>query len=100
MKELTYNVTCSLRDGAVAAHLDMKVKIKRLDSDTTMEQARLYLKKLIILVNKAKAPMLFYAVDWGKFPTTDFWHVIYKLKQDDRCPYITLRMASKREGFM
>ena len=43
--------------------------------------------------------MLFYAVDFGKYPKTNFWHMIYKLKEDEKCPYVTLRIISKRSEF-
>lgn len=43
--------------------------------------------------------MLFYAVDIAKYPKTNFWHVIYKLKKDEKCPYVTLRIVAKRADF-
>jgi hypothetical protein len=99
MKELTFNITCcpmvDLRD----PHTNMKIKIKRSDNDTSIEDARQYLKRLIILVNRSKVPMLYYANDYHKFPKTNFWHVLYKLKQDERCPFVTLRIISKKGEF-
>lgn len=43
--------------------------------------------------------MLYYANDYNKFPKTNFWHVLYKVKQDDRCPFVTLRVISKKGEF-
>jgi hypothetical protein len=94
MKELTFNIECS-----PSIHLkndDMKIKIKKSDHDKKIEDARQYIKKLIILVNKNHLPMIFFAVDFGKFPKTNFWHLIYKLKHDEKCPYVTLRIISKK----
>ena len=77
----------------------MKIKIKRSDHDDSIEDARPYIKKFMILVNKQKVPMLFLAVDFNKYPKTNFWHVIYKLKQDEKCPFVTLRIISKKAEF-
>lgn len=94
MKELTYNVTCNTPIDVKEPQLNMKIKIKRGDMDWRIEDARSYMKKLIILVNKARVPMLFYAADYSKYPKTNFWHVIYKLKHDEKCPYVSLRIIS------
>lgn len=99
MKELTYNVTCNTPIDVKEPQLNMKIKIKRGDMDWRIEDARSYMKKLIILVNKARVPMLFYAADYSKYPKTNFWHVIYKLKHDEKCPYVSLRIISQRADF-
>lgn len=78
---------------------NMRIKIKRADQDNAVEDARPYIKKIIILVNKQRLPMLFYAIDINKFPKSNFWHVIYKLKRDEYCPYVTLRIFGKRAEF-
>jgi hypothetical protein len=80
MKELTFNITCTPMVELREPHENMKIKIKRSDHDTAIEDARQYMKKLIILVNRVKQPMLYYANDLNKFPKSNFWHVIYKLK--------------------
>ncbi len=43
--------------------------------------------------------MVYYANDLNKFPKSNFWHVIYKLKQDERCPFVALRIVSKKAEF-
>lgn len=80
MKELTYNITCSPMVDLREPHTNMKIKIKRSDNDSMIEDARQYMKKLIILVNRNKQPMLYYANDLNKYPKSNFWHVLYKLK--------------------
>lgn len=99
MKELTYNITCSPMVDLREPHTNMKIKIKRGDNDSMIEDARQYMKKLIILVNRSKQPMLYYANDLNKYPKSNFWHVLYKLKQDERCPFVTLRIISKKGEF-
>ena len=99
MKELTFNVTCNTAYEMRDYHHNMKIKIKRNDNDTSIQDARQYMKKLIILVNRAQVPMLFCAVDYNKLPKTGCWHVIYKLNKDEKCPFVTLRLYSKKADF-
>jgi hypothetical protein len=53
MKELTYNVTCNPAYEIKDYHHNMKIKIKRGDNDTTIEDCRQYMKRLILLVNRS-----------------------------------------------
>jgi hypothetical protein len=39
------------------------------------------------------------AVDMNKYPRSDFWHVLYKLNRDEKCPYVTLRIMSQSADF-
>lgn len=39
-------------------------------------------------------PTLFMAVDLGKFPKGEIWHILYKLKKDKDCPFIALRIMT------
>ena len=57
------------------------------------------MKRFIILANKQRVPMLFCAVDMGKYPKTNFWHVLYQLKADEKCPFVTLRITAKKTDF-
>lgn len=77
----------------------MFIKIKRNDNDFDLIAARSSIKKLIVLCNKNHYPTLFMAVDMNKYPKSDFWHVLYKLNKDDKCPYITLRIMSQSADF-
>ena len=77
----------------------MKIKIKRSDTDSKVEDFRPYVKRLIILVNKLRLPMLFYALDYNKMPKANFWHVIYKLNSDTLCPFVALRIMSRKAEF-
>ena len=99
MKENTFNVSCNPMIDVKDPHNNMKIKIKRQDNDKSMDDGRIYLRKLIILVNKDRVPMMYYAVDFSKFPKANVWHVVYKIKQDDKCPYVNLRIISKKADF-
>jgi len=39
------------------------------------------------------------AVDMNKYPKSGFWHVLYKLNKDEKCPYVTLRIMSQSADF-
>jgi hypothetical protein len=39
------------------------------------------------------------AVDMKKKPKSGFWHVLYKLNKDEKCPYVTLRIMSQSADF-
>lgn len=99
MKELTFNVTCNPMFDVREPHINMKIKIKRMDTDLALEDARVYIRKLVILVNKHRVPMLFLAIDFSRFPKAHCWHVIYKLKQDEKCPFVALRILSNKSEF-
>lgn len=43
--------------------------------------------------------MLYYANDLNKYPKANFWHVLYKLKLDESCPFVTIRIISKKGEF-
>ncbi len=77
----------------------MFIKIKRNDNDLDLNAARSILKKLIVFCNKNHYPTLFMAVDMNKYPKSDFWHVLYKLNKDEKCPYVTLRIMSQSADF-
>ncbi len=43
--------------------------------------------------------MLYQALDINKYPKTNCWHVLYKLKQDEKCPYVSLRIIANKSDF-
>ena len=79
MKPITFNVTCNAMFALKDPHTNLKIKIKRLDTDKTIEDGRSYIRKLLILANKERVPMIYHAVDLGKYPKTHMWHVLYKM---------------------
>jgi hypothetical protein len=100
MKKLTFDVQCNCTsDLQGKSSENMFIKIKRNDNDLDLNAARSSLKKLIVLCNKNHYPTLFMAVDMNKYPKSDFWHVLYKLNKDEKCPYVTLRIMSQSADF-
>lgn len=77
-------------------HTNLKIKIKRLDTDKTIEDGRAYIRRLLILANKEGVPMIYHAVDLGKYPKTQMWHVLYKMKEDG---LINIRIMAGKQTF-
>ena len=99
MKKLTFDVQCSCTVDLQGSSENMFIKIKRYDNDQNMTAVRPSLKKLIVMCNRSHYPTLFMAVDMNKYPKSDFWHVLYKLNKDEKCPYVTLRIMSQSADF-
>jgi len=43
--------------------------------------------------------MIYHAVDLGKYPKTHTWHILYKMNQDEKCPYINIRIIAGKMTF-
>jgi hypothetical protein len=96
MKPITFNISCTPTINLKGGPQQLKIKIRRQDTDKTMFDCRVYLRRLIILANKEKVPTIYFAVDLSKYPKTHTWHILYALKGDKKCPFVNLRIIANK----
>ena len=68
--------------------------IKKEDYDKKLQDARKYIKKIVILANNFTLPMLYVAMDYNRIMSNNVWYVIYRIRKDPHCKYVTLRILS------
>ena len=68
--------------------------IKKGDYDKKLQDARKYIKKIVILANNFTLPMLYVAMDYNRIMSNNVWYVIYRIRKDPHCKYVTLRILS------
>ncbi len=70
--------------------------IKKGDNDKKLQDARQYIKKIVILANNFTLPMLYVAMDYNRIMSNNVWYVIYRIRKDPLCKYVTLRILSEK----
>jgi hypothetical protein len=70
--------------------------IKKGDNDKKLQDARSYIKKIVILANNFTLPMLYVANDYNRVMSSNVWYVIYRVRKDPLCKYVTLRILSEK----
>ena len=69
--------------------------IKKGDNDKKLQDARQYIKKIVILANNFTLPMLYVAMDFNRIMSNNVWYIIYRVRKDPLCKYVTLRILSE-----
>lgn len=70
--------------------------IKKADSDKRIQDGRQYFNKIVILANNLTQPMLYVAKDYNRLVSNNVWYMIYHIKKDPLCKYVTLRIMSDK----
>jgi len=70
--------------------------IKRADNDLKIQDGKQYFNKIVILANNLTQPMLYVANDYNRVISSNVWYMIYRIKKDSHCKYVTLRIMSER----
>ncbi len=69
--------------------------IKKGDNDTKLQDSRKYIKKIVILANNLTHPMLYVAMDYNRIISNNVWYIIYRVRKDPLCKYVTLRIMKE-----
>jgi hypothetical protein len=70
--------------------------IKRTDNDKKIQDGKQYFNKIVILANNLTQPMLYVANDYNRVVSSKVWYMIYRIKRDTQCKYVTLRIMSEK----
>ncbi len=69
--------------------------IRKGDNDTKLQDSRKYIKKIVILANNLTHPMLYVAMDYNRIIFNNVWYIIYRVRKDPHCKYVTLRIMKE-----
>ena len=70
--------------------------IKKGDQDKKLQDCKKYIQKIIILANNFTQPMLYVALDYNRVMAHNIWYIIYRVRKDPDCKYVTLRIMSDK----
>ncbi len=98
MTEITYNIQCSSTvDWQKHVNQEnLQLMIKRTDNDKKIQDGKQYFNKIVILANNLTQPMLYVANDYNRVVSSKVWYMIYRIKRDTQCKYVSLRIMSEK----
>ena len=70
--------------------------VKKADNDKKIQDGRQYFNKIVILANNQTQPMLYIANDYNRVVSNNIWYMIYHIKKDPQCKYVTLRVMIEK----